>query len=98
MQNLATAMTTRLNDRQYHAHVQRVEDDIAVILSAKRAADDLMLLFRGMERRGILSMIAVDGDGIRATNDDLATIRRALDMAHERLKEERQADDTPHTP
>ena len=91
MQNLETATTTRLNDRKYHQHVQRVEDDIAVVLDAKRAADDIMLLLRGMERRGILSMMAVDGDGIRATHDDMATIRRALDMAHERLKEARQA-------
>lgn len=89
MQNSPT-VTTRLNDRAYHAHVQRVEDDTAVVLDAKRAVEDLTLLIRALQRRGIIDWNAVDRDGIRATNDDLATIRRALDMAHERLKEERQ--------
>lgn len=82
--------TTRLNDRAYHAHVQRIEDATAVVLDAKRAIEDLTLLIRALQRRGIIDWIAVDRDGILATNDDLATIRRALDMAHERLKEERQ--------
>ena len=90
MQNLATAMTTRLNDRQYHAYVQRVEDDIAVILAGRSAAEQLTLLIRALMRRGILDMVAVDGDSIRAVNDDLAAIRRALELAHERAKDSRQ--------
>ena len=90
MQNFPAETTTRLNDRAYHAHVQSIEDDTAIVLDAKRAIEDLALLIRALQRRGIIDWIAVDRDGIRATNDDLATIRRALDMAHERLKEARQ--------
>ena len=90
MQNFPAETTTRLNDRAYHAHVQSIEDDTAIVLDAKRAIEDLTLLIRALQRRGIIDWIAVDRDGIRATNDDLATIRRALDMAHERLKEARQ--------
>ena len=91
MQNLATETTTRLNDRAYHAHVQSIEDDIAVILTGKSAAEQLTLLIRALMRRGILDMVAVDGDSIRAVNDDLAAIRRALELAHERAKDSRQA-------
>ena len=82
--------TTKLNDREYHATVQRVEDDTAVIIGGKVAAENLTLLIRGLMRRGILDMVAVDGDSIRAVNDDLAAIRRALDVAHERAKDSRQ--------
>ena len=89
MQNSATAQST-LNDRAYHAHVQSIEDDIAVILSGKSAAEQLTLLIRALMRRGILDMVAVDGDSIRAVNDDLAAIRRALELAHERAKDSRQ--------
>lgn len=90
MQNLATEPTTRLNDREYHAIVQRAEDDIAVILAGKSAAEQLTLLIRALIRRGIIDMMAVDGSGIRAVNDDLAAIRRALELAHERAKDMRQ--------
>ncbi len=91
MQNLATEpTTTRLNDKEYHRHVQRIEDDTAVVLSGKTALENLLLLIRSLQRRGILDMVGVDRNGIRATNDDLAAIRRALDVAHERLKEARQ--------
>ena len=82
--------TTKLNDRKYHAAVQQVEDDTAVIIGGKVAAENLTLLIRGLMRRGILDMVAVDGDSIRAVNDDLAAIRRALDVAHERAKDSRQ--------
>ena len=83
---------TKLNDREYHATVQRVEDDTAVIIGGKVAAENLTLLIRGLMRRGILDMVAVDGDSIRAVNDDLAAIRRALDVAHERAKDSRRVD------
>ena len=89
MQNSATAVST-LNDREYHARVQSIEDDIAVILTGKSAAEQLTLLIRALMRRGILDMVAVDGDSIRAVNDDLAAIRRALELAHERAKDSRQ--------
>ena len=92
MQNLATETITRLNDRQYHRHVQRIEDDIAVVLDGKSAAENLTLLIRALQRRGVLDMVAVDRDSIRATNDDLAAIRRALELAHDILKDARQAD------
>ena len=85
------SMITTLNDREYHARVQAAEDDIAVILSGKSAAEQLTLLIRALMRRGILDMVAVDGDSIRAVNDDLAAIRRALELAHERAKDSRQA-------
>jgi len=45
-----------------------------------------------LQRRGILDMVAVDKDSIAATNDDLAAIGRALELAHELLKVARQAD------
>lgn len=35
--------TTKLNDREYHATVQRVEDDTAVIIGGKVAAENLTL-------------------------------------------------------
>ena len=89
MQNSPAAVST-LNDRAYHAHVQSIEDDTAVILSGKSAAEQLTLLIRALMRRGILDMVAVDGDSIRAVNDDLAAIRRALELAHERAKDSRQ--------
>ena len=93
VQSLATETTTsRLNDLDYHRHIQSIEDEIAVILSGKTAFENLRLLIRALQRRGILDMVAVDRDSIAATNDDLAAIGRALDMAHERLKAERQAD------
>ncbi len=93
MQSLATETTTsRLNDREYHRHIQSIEDEIAVILSGKTAFENLRLLIRALQRRGILDMVAVDRDSIAATNDDLAAIGRALDMAHELLKVARQAD------
>ena len=90
MQNFPADTLTRLNDRAYHAHVQSIEDDIAVILSGKSAAEQLTLLIRALMRRGILDMVAVDGDSIRAVNDDLAAIRRALELAHERAKDSRR--------
>ena len=89
MQNSPAAVSI-LNDRAYHAHVQSIEDDIAVILSGKSAAEQLTLLIRALMRRGILDMVAVDGDSIRAVNDDLAAIRRALELAHERAKDSRR--------
>ena len=89
MQNSATAVST-LNDRAYHAAVQAAEDDIAVIPAGRSAAEQLTLLIRALMRRGILDMVAVDGDSIRAVNDDLAAIRRALELAHERAKDSRQ--------
>lgn len=93
MQSLATETTTsRLNDRDYHRRIQSIEDEIAVILSGKTAFENLRLLIRALQRRGILDMVAVDKDSIAATNDDLAAIGRALDMAHELLKVARQAD------
>ncbi len=92
MQNSTIAPTTRLNDRDYHRHIQSIEDEIAVILSGKTAFENLRLLIRALQRRGILDMVAVDKDSIAATNDDLAAIGRALDMAHELLKVARQAD------
>ena len=90
MQNSAIDTLTRLNDRAYHAAVQAAEDDIAVILAGRSAAEQLTLLIRALMRRGILDMVAVDGDSIRAVNDDLAAIRRALELAHERAKDSRQ--------
>lgn len=92
MQNSAIDTTSRLNDREYHRHVQRIEDETAVILAGKSAAEQLTLLIRALMRRGILDMVAVDGDSVRAVNDDLAMVRRALDLAHERMKDARQAD------
>ena len=93
VQSLATETTTnRLNDRDYHRRIQSIEDEIAVILSGKTAFENLRLLIRALQRRGILDMVAVDKDSIAATNDDLAAIGRALDMAHELLKVARQAD------
>ena len=35
--------TTKLNDRKYHAAVQQVEDDTAVIIGGKVAAENLTL-------------------------------------------------------
>ena len=92
VQSLATETTSRLNDRDYHRRIQSIEDEIAVILSGKTAFENLRLLIRALQRRGILDMVAVDKDSIAATNDDLAAIGRALDMAHELLKVARQAD------
>ena len=92
MQSLATETTSRLNDRDYHRRIQSIEDEIAVILSGKTAFENLRLLIRALQRRGILDMVAVDKDSIAATNDDLAAIGRALELAHELLKVARQAD------
>ncbi len=90
VQNSAIDTLTRLNDRAYHAAVQAAEDDIAVILAGRSTAEQLTLLIRALMRRGILDMVAVDGDSVRAVNDDLAAIRRALELAHERAKDSRQ--------
>ena len=54
--------------------------------AAKVAVENLTVLIRTLMRRGILDMVAVDGDSVRAVNDDFAAIRRALDVAHERAK------------
>lgn len=92
MQNSPTETTIRLNDRQYHRRVQHIEDDIAIVLTGKTALDNLILLIRALHRRGILDTIGVDRDGAKAANDDVAAVSRALDLAHELLKEARQAD------
>ena len=92
MQNLATETTTRLNDREYHKRIQTIEDDTAIVLDGKSAFENLRLLIRALQRRGILDMMAVDRDSIVATNDDLAAIARALELAHGLLKDARQAD------
>ena len=68
-----------------------VEDATAIIIGGKVAVENLTLLIRALMRRGILDMVAVDGDSVRAVNDDLAAIRRALDVAHERAKDDRRA-------
>lgn len=92
MQNSETAPITRLNDREYHRRIQTIEDEIAVMLAGKAALEALRLLIRALQRRGILDMVAVDRDSIGAVNDDLATIARALELAHGLLKDARQAD------
>lgn len=76
---------------EHVAAVHGVEDATAVIIGGKVAVENLTLLIRALMRRGILDMVAVDGDSVRAVNDDLAAIRRALDVAHERAKDDRRA-------
>ena len=63
---------------------------LPTILGGKTALRNLSLLIYALERRGVFHMVAVDGDSIRAVNDDLAAIRRALELAHERAKDSRQ--------
>jgi len=70
--------------------VEQVENDTAVILSGKMALHNLSLLIHALERRGVFHMVAVEGNGPDLVRDDLAAIRRALELAHERAKDSRQ--------
>ena len=45
-------------------------DATAIIIGGKVAVENLALLIRALMRRGILDMVAVDGDSVRAVNDD----------------------------
>ena len=71
---------------QYVAEVAQNENDMAVILAAREAVTPLLLKLRAVHRR--VPTVLDDEDMTTATRD-LATIRRALEIAQERVGFER---------
>ncbi len=67
---------------QYVADVAANENDMAVVLAAKDAVTPLLLKLRAVHRRVPL---VLDDEDLTTATRDLATIRRALEIAQEHL-------------
>jgi hypothetical protein len=71
---------------QYVAEVAQNENDMAVILAAREAVTPLLLKLRAVHRR---VPTVLDDEDLTTATRDLATIRRALEIAQERVGFER---------